>query len=135
MSTSEIKRMFRCPTGIWKTRATRSRWSWNQQYESRMVQQTAYGISQYVHTTSLPKRVVIGYDARRDLSSLHKTRQMSLPPKTLKSTYSILLHRLYHRIFRKVATMHCRIIITASHKPAPITAKCTGTTLLKLFAN
>ena len=85
-----------------------------------MVQQTAYGISQYVHTTALPKRVVIGYDARRD------SRQFAQDTADVFATegFEVYLFDIAAPtpiIAYSVKWLQCTvgIIITASHNPAP----------------
>ena len=85
-----------------------------------LVQQTAYGIAQYVHTTSLPKRLVIGYDARRD------SRQFAQDTADVFATegFEVYLFDVAAPtpiIAYSVTWLKCTvgIIITASHNPAP----------------
>ena len=85
-----------------------------------VVQQTAYGICQYVHTTSLPKRVVVGYDARRD------SRQFAQDTADVFASegFEVYLFDIAAPtpiIAYSVTWLKCTvgIIITASHNPAP----------------
>ena len=85
-----------------------------------VVQQTAYGICQYVHTTSLPKRVVVGYDARRDSRQFAQDTADVFAAEGFE-VYLFDIAAPTPIIAYSVTWLKCTvgIIITASHNPAP----------------